>query len=225
MPKMRAVQVPGAGRPFELVEREIPEPGTGWVRIKVQACGICHSDSLVKEGHWPGISYPRVPGHEVAGVIDTVGAEIIGWRSGQRVGVGWYGGHCGHCESCRRGDFITCRYGLVTGISFDGGYADYMLAPAQALALVPQDSPPLTQHLCCVQASQRTMPSATAVRGQAIWWRSLVWADSDTSASSTRPEWALILWPSPVEKTKSYWLASWAQNTTLIAKHRTQQRN
>jgi len=139
MPKMRAVQVPAAGRPFEMVEREIPEPGAGWVRIKVQACGICHSDSLVKEGHWPGIAYPRVPGHEVAGILDAVGAQVPGWKTGQRVGVGWYGGHCGYCESCRRGHFMTCIRGLVTGISFDGGYADYMLAPAQALALIPQE--------------------------------------------------------------------------------------
>jgi len=109
------------------------------VRIKVQACGICHSDALVKEGHWPGIAYPRVPGHEVAGTIDAVGAEVAGWKPGQRVGVGWYGGHCGYCESCRRGDFITCRNGLVTGISYDGGYADYMITPAQTLALVPQE--------------------------------------------------------------------------------------
>jgi len=139
MPKMRAVQILAAGQPFELVEREIPEPGTGQVRIKVQACGICHSDSLVKEGLWPGIAYPRVPGHEVAGTIDAVGAGVVGWKPGQWVGVGWYGGHCGHCESCRRGDFMTCRNGLVTGISFDGGYADFMIAPAQAVALVPQE--------------------------------------------------------------------------------------
>jgi len=139
MPKMRAVQIPAARRPFELVEQEIPEPGPGRVRVKVQACGICHSDSFAKEGLWPGIAYPRVPGHEVAGIIDAVGAEVAGWKPGQRVGVGWYGGHCGYCESCRRGDFITCRRGLVTGISFDGGYADYMIAPAQALALVPQE--------------------------------------------------------------------------------------
>jgi len=139
MPKMRVVQVPGAGGPFEMVKREIPDPGAGQVRIKVQACGICHSDSLVKEGHWPGIKYPRVPGHEVAGIIDAIGAEVAEWKHGQRVGVGWYGGHCGHCESCRRGDFLTCRNGLVAGISYDGGYAEYMIAPAQALALIPQE--------------------------------------------------------------------------------------
>ncbi|HUI43217.1 MAG TPA: alcohol dehydrogenase [Terriglobia bacterium] len=139
MPKMRAVQVARPGGPFELVEREIPEPGAEWVRIKVEACGICHSDSLVKEGHWPGIQYPRVPGHEVAGVIDAMGAGVEEWKVGQRVGVGWYGGHCGHCVRCRRGDFVTCLYGLITGISMDGGYADYMLARAQALALIPDE--------------------------------------------------------------------------------------
>ena len=139
MGKMRAVQIPRAGGPFELVEREIPEPSAGWVRVKVDACGICHSDSLAKEGTWPGVTYPRVPGHEVAGTIDALGSQVQGWERGQRVGVGWYGGHCGYCESCRRGDFVTCRRGLVTGIAFDGGYAEYMLAPAQALALVPQE--------------------------------------------------------------------------------------
>lgn len=139
MPKMRAVQVSRPGGPFELVERDIPEPGPGSVRIKVQACGICHSDSLVKEGHWPGIQYPRVPGHEVAGVIDAVGAGLAEWETSQRVGVGWYGGHCGYCESCRRGDFITCRQGKICGMSYDGGYADYMIAPAQAR--IPDELP------------------------------------------------------------------------------------
>jgi len=139
MAKMRAVQVPRPGGPFELVERDRPEPGPGSVRIKVQACGICHSDSLVKEGHWPGIQYPRVPGHEVAGEIDAVGPGVTEWKFGQRVGVGWYGGHCGECESCRRGDFITCRNGKICGISYDGGYADYMIAPAPGLALVPNE--------------------------------------------------------------------------------------
>ncbi len=139
MPKMHAVQVPKPGGPWELVEREIPAPGTGWVRIKVEACGICHSDSLVKEGRWPGIAYPRVPGHEVAGVIDALGAGVPEWQVGQRVGVGWYGGHCGHCEPCRRGDFVVCSNGLICGMSFDGGYEDYMVAPAQSLALIPKE--------------------------------------------------------------------------------------
>lgn len=138
--KMRAVQVPNPKGPFEIVEREIPEPQAGWVRIKVQACGICHSDSLVKDGTWPGIQYPRVPGHEVIGIIDAVGPAVAGWTTGQRVGVGWHAGHCGHCNSCRRGDFFACQVALLTtGISFDGGYAEYMLAPWEALALVPED--------------------------------------------------------------------------------------
>jgi D-arabinose 1-dehydrogenase-like Zn-dependent alcohol dehydrogenase len=111
MAKMRAVQVPNAKGPFQMVERDIPEPGPGWVRIRVEACGICHADSYVKEGLWPGIEYPRVPGHEVAGVIDAVGSGVPGWKTGQRVGVGWYGGRCGYCENCRRGDFLfaLCR--------------------------------------------------------------------------------------------------------------------
>src|SRR6059058_4420521 len=135
--KMRAVQVPHAKGSFELVEREIPEPQPGWVRIKVQACGICHSDSLVKDGTWPGIQYPRVPGHEVIGLVDAVGLGVEDWTAGQRVGVGW---HTGHCDSCRRGDFFACQVALLTtGISFDGGYAEYMTAPAKALASVPED--------------------------------------------------------------------------------------
>ena len=138
--KMRAVQVPRAGGPLELVEREIPEPQAEWVRIKVEACGVCHSDSLVKEGHWPGIQYPRVPGHEVIGVVDAVGEGVKPWKTGQRVGVGWHGGNCGYCDHCRRGEFFACEVALLTtGISFDGGYAEYMIAPAQALARVPDE--------------------------------------------------------------------------------------
>jgi D-arabinose 1-dehydrogenase-like Zn-dependent alcohol dehydrogenase len=140
MKTMRAVQVTEPGGPLKLVEREIPEPGPGSVRIKVQACGICHSDSLTKEGIWPGIVYPRVPGHEVAGIIDAVGAGVAGWAAGQRVGVGWHGGHCGYCDSCRRGDFVTCQIALqIPGITYDGGYAEFMIAPASALALIPQE--------------------------------------------------------------------------------------
>jgi len=138
--KMRAVQIPKAKGPLEVVEREIPEPKSGWVRVKVDACGVCHSDSLVKDGLWPGIQYPRIPGHEVIGVIDAVGPGVPDWKSGQRVGVGWHASHCGHCDPCRRGDFFACQVELLTtGISFDGGYAEYMLAPAKALASVPDD--------------------------------------------------------------------------------------
>src|ERR1700687_4332135 len=138
MTKMRAVQVRNANGPFELVERQIPDPGAGAVRIKVQACGICHSDSYTKEGTFPGVQYPRVPGHEIAGVIDAVGTGVRGWTAGQRVGVGWHGRHCGDCDSCRRGDFITCQIARqVPGITYDGGYADYVIVPAEALALIP----------------------------------------------------------------------------------------
>jgi D-arabinose 1-dehydrogenase-like Zn-dependent alcohol dehydrogenase len=138
--KMRAVQIAHAGGPLELVEREIPEPKAGWVRIKVEACGVCHSDSLVKEGHWPGIEYPRVPGHEVIGVVDAVREGVKPWKTGQRVGVGWHAGNCGYCDHCRRGAFFACEVALLTtGISFDGGYAEYMVAPSQALAAVPQN--------------------------------------------------------------------------------------
>jgi D-arabinose 1-dehydrogenase-like Zn-dependent alcohol dehydrogenase len=144
MSKMRVVQVSRPKGPFELVEREIPAPGTGAVRIKVQACGICHSDSFTKEGTFPGIQYPRVPGHEVAGIIDAIGHGVAGWTTGQRVGIGWHGGHCGHCDSCRRGDFVTCQTAhQVPGITMDGGYADYMIAPAKALALIPDDLSPV----------------------------------------------------------------------------------
>jgi len=139
MSKMRAVQVTQPNGPFELVEREIPVPAAGHVRLKVEACGICHSDSLTKEGTFPGIQYPRVPGHEVAGIIDAVGAGVVGWAKGQRVGVGWHGGYCGHCEPCRRGDFFACQWGQVTGITYDGGYADYLVAHSSALALLPED--------------------------------------------------------------------------------------
>ena len=134
---MRSVQVSKPKGPFEIVERDIPEPSAAQVRIKVQACGICHSDSFTKEGLLPGIQYPRVPGHEVAGVIDVVGKDVTEWKPGQRVAVGWHGGHCGHCESCRRGDFVTCQYAQVPGISYDGGYADYVITPTVALASIP----------------------------------------------------------------------------------------
>ena len=137
MAKMKAVQVSKAGGDFELVEREIPEPGPGQVRIKVEACGVCHSDSLVKEGHWPGIKYPRVPGHEVAGVIDALGVGVTTWKQGQRVGVGWHGGHCFKCDPCRRGDFNMCKNEKICGITYDGGYQEYMIAPEEAVAALP----------------------------------------------------------------------------------------
>lgn len=136
---MHAVQVEKPGAPLKLVERPMPEPGPGKVRIKIEACGICHSDSLVVEGHFPGINYPRVPGHEIAGHIDALGPGVTAWRVGQRVGVGWHGGHCGVCANCRRGDFVLCVVMRVPGMAYDGGYADYMVAPQEALAAIPDD--------------------------------------------------------------------------------------
>ncbi|HEV2387212.1 MAG TPA: alcohol dehydrogenase [Candidatus Acidoferrales bacterium] len=138
MGKMKAVQVPKAGADFEIVEREIPQPGAGHVRIRVQACGVCHSDVVTKDGLWPGVSYPRVPGHEVAGVIDEIGPGVTQWKKGQRVGVGWHGGQDGTCLACRRGDFSNCANLKICGISYDGGYQEYMVAPVEALAQMPE---------------------------------------------------------------------------------------
>ena len=135
----RAMQVPAAGGAFQLVTRQFPDPGPGQVRIRVQACGVCHSDSLTKEGLWPGLQFPRVPGHEVAGVLDAVGPEVPVFKVGQRVGLGWHGGHCNYCTPCRRGDFMLCENQPISGINYDGGYADYVLAPANAIALIPDD--------------------------------------------------------------------------------------
>jgi len=139
--KMKAAQIRKPGGDWELVERDIPEPDAGQVRVKVEACGICHSDAFVKEGLWPGLQYPRVPGHEIAGRVDAVGDRVTEWKKGQRVGVGWHGGHDFVCEQCRRGDFAMCVNRKVTGFDFDGGYAEYMVAPAAALAAIPDELP------------------------------------------------------------------------------------
>jgi D-arabinose 1-dehydrogenase-like Zn-dependent alcohol dehydrogenase len=138
---MKAVQVSKPGGNFELVERNIPEPARGQVRIKVEACGICHSDAIVKDGHWPGLQYPRIPGHEIAGRIDAVGEGVVQWKPNQSVGVGWHGGHCFICDPCRRGDFVLCKNEKITALSHDGGYAEYMISPAEAVAALPDDLP------------------------------------------------------------------------------------
>lgn len=139
MQRMKAVQVAKPNAALEVVERDVPDPKPRQVRIKVQACGVCHSDMFTVAGAFPGIQYPRVPGHEVVGIIDAVGADVPDWKRGVRVGVGWHGGHCGHCTSCRRGDFITCKVGQIPGISYDGGYAEYMIAPFESLAAIPDE--------------------------------------------------------------------------------------
>jgi len=172
MPTMRAIQVSRANGPLELVERPIPDPAAGTVRIKVQACGICHSDVLTKDGHWPGITFPRVPGHEVIGVIDAMGKDVPPrWQAGQRVGVGWHAWHCGWCDNCRRSDYYACQTGVqVTGISIDGGYADYLVAPATALAEVPEelkaaDAAPL---MCAGVTTYNALRNAGALPGDLV---------------------------------------------------------
>src|SRR5271157_1948691 len=139
MAKIRVVQIPRPGGDFELVERDMPQPKPGEVRVRVQACGVCHSDSYAKEGGFPGIPYPIVPGHEIAGVIEALGEGVEGWEVGQRVGVGWFGGNCGYCEQCRRGDLIACVNMGIPGVTQDGGYADYVVVRSSALALIPDD--------------------------------------------------------------------------------------
>ena len=147
---MKVAQISTPDGDFDLVERNVPDPGPGAVRIRVEACGLCHSDAFVKEGHWPGLQYPRVPGHEVAGVVDEVGGGVTTWKKGQRVGVGWHGGHCGVCTPCRRGDFIACVVLRIPGISYDGGYAEYMVAPIEALAALPDDlTPEMAAPIMC----------------------------------------------------------------------------
>src|SRR4051794_24218747 len=143
MASMRVAQGSQPKGLLEIVERPVPDPPPGTVRIKVHACGICHSDSITKEGLFPGIQYPRIPGHEVAGVIDAVGPGVLGWEPGQDVGVGWNGGYCGYCDHCRRGEFFACVRGQITGVTYDGGYGEYMVAPASGVALMPADLPPV----------------------------------------------------------------------------------
>ncbi len=170
MGKMRAMQVPGPKQPFELVEKEIPSPKKGMVRVKVQACGICHSDSFTKEGLFPGIQYPRVPGHEIAGVIDALGEDAGDWKVGQRVGIGWHGGHCRICLSCRRGDFMTCSKLQVPGISYDGGYAEYLIAPIEALALIPENHSPIEVGplMCAGITTFNALRNSGATAGQTV---------------------------------------------------------
>jgi len=167
---MKVAQISGPGADFQIVEREIPEPGAGHVRIKVQACGVCHSDVLTKEGYWPGIQYPRVPGHEVAGIIDEVGAGVSAWKKGQRVGVGWHGGQDNTCLSCRRGDFRNCKNLKIPGISYDGGYQQYMVAPVEALAAIPEslsdvDAAPL---LCAGITTYNALRHSGAMPGDLV---------------------------------------------------------
>jgi D-arabinose 1-dehydrogenase-like Zn-dependent alcohol dehydrogenase len=167
---MKAVEVTKPGSPFKLVERPIPEAARGQVRIAVEACGICHSDQFVKEGSFPGVAYPRVTGHEVVGRIDALGEGVTSWKQGQRVGVGWHGGHCGVCDACRAGDFILCAKGLICGFSYDGGYAEYMVAPQEALAAVPDplDSIAAAPLLCAGVTTFNSLRNSSARGGDLV---------------------------------------------------------
>lgn len=170
MAQMTAVQIAGPGAAFEVVKREIPVPGPNQVRIKVQACGICHSDVVVKEGIWPGLTFPRVTGHEVAGVIDEVGRGVTAWKKGQRVGVGWHGGHCFQCDPCRRGDFMGCRNFQVTGVNEDGGYAQYLIAKTEAVAAIPDGLSPVEAAplLCAGVTTFNSLRHSGAVAGDVV---------------------------------------------------------
>jgi len=166
---MKAVQVSKPGGPFEVVERPIPDPGRTQVRIKVEACGVCHSDFLVKDG-MPGLQYPRIPGHEIAGRVDAIGADVTNWKVGQRVGVGWHGGHCFVCDACRRGDFIICQNEKITALAFDGGYAEYVVAPAEAVAAIPDDlsSPDAAPLMCAGITTYNSLRNSPARAGDLI---------------------------------------------------------
>ena len=167
---MKVVQVTKPGGNFEIVDRPTPQPGRGQVRIKVEACGICHSDLLVKEGYWPGIQYPRVPGHGIAGRIDAVGEDVTLWKPGQRVGVGWHGGHCFHCDPCRRGDFIQCKFEKITAINFDGGYGEYVIVPEEAVAAIPEGLPAdeAAPLLCAGITTFNVLRHSRATAGQLV---------------------------------------------------------
>jgi D-arabinose 1-dehydrogenase-like Zn-dependent alcohol dehydrogenase len=171
MAKMRAVQVSRPGGPLELVERDVPSPGGGQIRTKVQACGVCHSDAVVQQGLWPGIQYPRVPGHEVTGVVDAIGAGVSGWAEGSRAGVGWNGGYCGYCENCRRGNFFACQTAsYITGLTSDGGYADYIVARSEGVAHMPDGLSPVEAAplMCAGLTTYNSLRNSGARPGEVV---------------------------------------------------------
>lgn len=170
MPMMKAIQVNSPGSDFELVRKEIPEPRENEILLKVQSCGICRGDAVVKEGHFPGITYPRVPGHEVVGIVDKSGSKVVNWKAGQRVGVGWHGGHCFHCSACRKGEFGACEHSLVTGLSIDGGYAEYMVIGEEVPALIPDElsSAEAAPLLCAGRTTFSALQSCRAKGGDLV---------------------------------------------------------
>ncbi len=220
MSKMRAMQVSRPGGPFEMVERDVPEPGAGEIRIKVQACGICHSDSLTKEGHLPGIEYPRVPGHEVVGIIDAVGPGVAGWAPGQRVGVGWNGGYCGYCDHCRRGDFFACQTATTSPASpATAATRDYMVARARGGGARARRIVRRGGRAADVRRDHHVqLLCATAAHGRAKSSRCSAWAASATSASSTPRKWASTRSASHAGRTRSRSPASSARGDTSTAR-------
>ena len=199
---MRVIEIAKPNAPFELVERPTPEPGPRQARIKVEACGICHSDVFAATGAFPGVHYPAVPGHEVAGRIDAIGPDVTTWKVGQRVGVGWFGGACFVCDRCRRGDFITCRNLKVPGIHYDGGYADYMIAPIDALASIPDelDATAAAPLLCAGITTFNALRNAGAKPGDVVAIQAL--AGSAISPCSSHAGWASTLSRSPAARTR-----------------------
>src|SRR6478736_4835844 len=216
MAKMKAVQISAANGPFQLVEREVPSAGSQQVRIRVEACGICHSDAFVKFGAYPGLQLPRIPGHEIAGKIDAVGEGVTAWKVGDRVGVGWHGGHCFQCTACRKGLFINCEKAKVCGVSYDGGYAEFVVVPQEAVARMPADWTPWTRLRYCVPASRPSTHSATAARAPAIRWPSKASAGSGILAFNTRQKWAFARSLSRAARTKRRSLVSSARTSTSI---------
>jgi hypothetical protein len=204
------------GGEWAVVERVIPEPRAGHVRVKVDACGMCHSDVLVNEGLWPGRAYPRVPGHEIAGHLDAVGDHVTAWHTGQRVGVGWQGGLCVVCERCRRGDFAMCVHRQVTGVDCDGGYAEYLIARAETLVALPDALPAEDAGPLCVRASRSPTRSAMLARAPEKLSPCTASADSGLSACRTRGRWALRRSRSTGEATRSPWRGNWARIMTLM---------
>src|SRR5437879_1567547 len=223
MPKMRAVQVPHPKARFEIVEREIPEPGPGSVRIKVQACGICHSDTITRDGTFPLVEYPRVPGHEVVGIVDAVGSGASRWAPGQRVGVGWHGGNCGYCEACRRGDLFACQ--TFTGITYDGGYAEYMIARAEALALVPDElsSVEAAPLMCAGITTFNCLRNSGAQPGELVAVLGLGGLGHLAVQFAARAGFRTVAIARGTDKEP--WLANSAPGITSIARRRTPPRN
>ena len=202
---MKSVRVEQAKGPFKLFDEKIVEPARGQVRIKVQACGVCHSDEFTKEGAWPGITYPRSPGHEIAGVIEALGEDAGEWKAGDRVGVGWHGGNCFRCEPCRRGDFINCKFLKIPGISYDGGYSAHVIAPVEALAHIPDVLRPeeVAPLMCAGITTFNALRHSGA--GRATSWVSRGSADSGIWESSLRPNLVTTSSRSDAAKTSRRW--------------------